>query len=303
MKNFKDGVAVITGGGSGLGQALAHVAVSRGMKVVLADVQAEALEQTLEQLRALNAEAIGVVLDVADAAAVEMLAERAEAHFGPVNLMFNNAGVASGGLIWESTDKDWDWLLGVNVKGVANGIRAFTPRMLTAAAANPGYQGCIVNTASLAGLLTGPAMGIYSVSKHAVVALSECLYHDLGLVTEQVRTAVLCPSYVTTNIGQCHRVRPAELTNSNEPTRSQMATAALSQNNLNNGSLTAAEVAEITFRSIEQDNFYIFPTNEVHDLLRDRFKHIVEEENPDLPYAQSEFLNARRELLKEAISR
>src|SRR5690606_7348321 len=159
------------------------------------------------------------------------------------------------------------------------------------------------NTASLAGLLTGPAMGIYSVSKHAVVALCECLYHDLGLVTEQVRTAVLCPSYVTTNIGQCHRVRPAELTNSNEPTCSQMATAALSQNNLNNGSLTAAEVAEITFRSIEQDNFYIFPTNEVHDLLRDRFKHIVEEENPDLPYAQSEFLNARRELLKEAISR
>lgn len=303
MKKLKNGVAVITGGGSGLGKALAQAAVQRGMKVVLADVQASALEQTLQELRALGAEAIGEVLDVTDAAAVESLAKRVDTEFGAVQLLFNNAGVASGGLIWESTDKDWDWLLGVNVKGVANGIRAFTPGMLAAAAADPAYQGCIINTASLAGLLTGPTMGVYSVSKHAVLALSECLYHDLELVTQQVRAAVLCPYYVTTNISQCYRVRPTELANNGGPTRSQIATAAISQNNLDNGSLTPDEVAEITFNGIEQDKFYILPSNEGHELIKDRFTHILGEENPDLPYARFEFLRTRREQLREAIIR
>lgn len=302
MKIMKNGVAVITGGGSGLGKALAYAAVSRGMKVVLADVHAKALEQTLDELHALGAEAVGEVVDVADAAAVEKLAERAETTFGPANLVFNNAGVASAGLIWESTDKDWDWLLGVNVKGVANGIRAFTPRMLAAASADPDYQGCIINTASLAGVVTGPAMGIYSVSKHAVLALSECLYHDLALVTEQVQTAVLCPSYVATNIGQCYRSRPSRWANSEGLTRSQMATAAISQNNLDNGSLTADAVAEITFKHIEQGQFYIFPTTEMHVLLKHRFDRIVEGDNPDLPYQQFEFLQTRRQRLIEALT-
>ncbi|WP_339664471.1 SDR family NAD(P)-dependent oxidoreductase [uncultured Pseudomonas sp.] len=302
MKNLKNGVAVITGGGSGLGKALAHAAVSRGMKVVLADVQAKALEQTLEELRALGAEAIGEVLDVTDATAVEALAERAETHFGPANLVFNNAGVASAGLIWESTEKDWDWLLGVNVKGVANGIRAFTPRMLAAASADADYQGCIINTASLAGVLTGPAMGVYSVSKHAVLALSECLFHDLALLTRQVQAAVLCPSYVATNIGQCYRVRPSQWANSEGPTRSQMATAAISQNNLDSGSLTADQVAETTFKAVEQGKFYIFPTDEVHGLLKHRFDRILESANPDLPYEQTPFLQDRRKRLIEALA-
>ncbi|QJD58999.1 SDR family NAD(P)-dependent oxidoreductase [Pseudomonas sp. gcc21] len=301
MSDFNKGVAVITGGGSGLGKALAHAAAKRGMKVVLADVNAKALEQTLNELRAQGAEAIGEVLDVTDAAAVEALAKRSEAHFGPANLVFNNAGVASAGLIWESTDQDWDWLLAVNVKGVANGIRAFTPQMLAAASADTAFQGCIVNTASLAGVLTGPAMGLYSVSKHAVMALSECLYHDLSLVTRQVKAAVLSPSYVATNIGQCHRVRPQQWANSEGPTRSQMATASMAQNNLDNGSLTAEQVAEITFAAVEDGRFYIFPTDEMHGLLKHRFECMLDNANPDLPYADYPVLHSRRQRLMEAL--
>lgn len=201
MKQMKGGVAVITGGGSGLGKAIAEAAARREMKLVLADVQADVLEQSVQELRSQGADVIGVVTDVSVASAVQTLADQAEQHFGPVNLLFNNAGVAAGGLVWESTEKDWEWLLGVNLKGVVNGVNCFTPRMLAAAAADQGYQGCIVNTASMAGLLTAPGMGIYSVSKHAVLALSECLYHDLALVGRQLQTAVLCPSY---EIGRAH---------------------------------------------------------------------------------------------------
>jgi NAD(P)-dependent dehydrogenase (short-subunit alcohol dehydrogenase family) len=301
MKDFNNSVAVITGGGSGLGEALAQAAVKRGMKVVLADVNTKALEQTLDELRAQGADAIGEVLDVTDVAAVAALARRTEEHFGPANLVFNNAGVASAGLIWESTDQDWDWLLGVNVKGVANGIRAFTPQMLAAAHADATFEGCIVNTASLAGVLTGPAMGVYSVSKHAVMALSECLYHDLSLLTQQVKAAVLSPSYVATNIGQCYRVRPQQWANSEGPTPSQMATAAIAQNDLDNGSLSAAQVAEITFAAVDEGRFYIFPTDEVHGLLKHRFERMLDSTNPDLPYADYPILQNRRQRLIEAL--
>ncbi|MEE4251735.1 MAG: SDR family NAD(P)-dependent oxidoreductase [Alcanivoracaceae bacterium] len=301
MKDFNNKVAVITGGGSGLGKALAEAAVKRGMKVVLADVNAKALEQTLEALRAQGADVIGEVLDVTAAAAVAALAERTQQHFGPANLVFNNAGVASAGLIWESSDQDWDWLLAVNVKGVANGLRAFTPQMLAAAKGDADYQGCIVNTASLAGVLTGPAMGVYSVSKHAVMAMSECLYHDLSLLTNQVTAAVLSPSYVATNIGQCYHVRPQQWANNEGPTRSQMATAAIAQNDLDNGSLSAEQVAEITFNAVEQGRFYIFPTDEVHGLLKHRFERMLENAQPDLPYADYPLLHNRRQRLVEAL--
>lgn len=228
MMNMKGGVAVVTGGASGLGKAMAEEAARRGMKVVVADVEAGAMEKAVADLRADGAEAIGVLTDVTSAASVEALALATEQNFGPANLLFNNAGVASGGPIWESTEKDWKWLFGVNVDGVANGVRSFTPRMLAAAAADPRYEGRIVNTASMAGLVTAPGMGIYSVSKHAVLAMSECLYHDLDLIGRQVRAAVLCPFYVSTNISQCYRNRPADLVNDSGPTRSQLATQAIS---------------------------------------------------------------------------
>ncbi len=302
MKNMKGGVAVVTGGGSGLGKAIAQEAARRGMRVVIADVQAEAMDSVVEDLRASGADAIGVLTDVTSAASVEALAEAAERQFGPVNLVFNNAGVASGGPIWESTEKDWKWVFAVNVDGVANGVRSFTPRMLAAAAADPAYQGCIVNTASMAGLVTAPGMGIYSVSKHAVIAISECLYHDLDLAGDQVKTAVLCPSYVTTNISQCYRTRPADLANESGPTKSQLATQAISAKDLANGSLTAEEVASITFQAIEVGQFYVYPSPELLPIVKNRLDNIAAGSNPDIPYEDIPMFKERRDRLKEALA-
>ena len=129
--------------------------------------------------------------------------------FGAPHLVFNNAGVGSGGLIWENSVADWQWVLGVNLWGVVHGVRLFTPMMLQAAKQDPSYRGHIVNTASMAGLLAAPNMGVYNVSKHAVVALSETLYQDLQLVSHQVGASVLCPYFVPTGISQSHRNRPA----------------------------------------------------------------------------------------------
>ena len=302
MKNMKGGVAVVTGGGSGLGKVIAQEAARRGMRVVIADVQAEAMNAAVKELRASGADAIGVLTDVTSAASVEALAEAAERQFGPANLVFNNAGVASGGPIWESTEKDWKWVFAVNVDGVANGVRSFTPRMLAAAAADPAYQGCIVNTASMAGLVTAPGMGIYSVSKHAVIAISECLYHDLDLAGDQVKTAVLCPSYVTTNISQCYRTRPADLANESGPTKSQLATQAISAKDLANGSLTAEEVASITFQAIEVGQFYVYPSPELLPIVKNRLDNIAAGSNPDIPYEDIPMFKERRDRLKEALA-
>lgn len=297
MQTTNGGVAVITGGASGLGKAIAEEAASRGMKLVLADVQTDALEAAVAGFQKAGAEAIGVLTNVADATAVDQLAERTLAEFGPATLLFNNAGVTSGGFIWENTKEDWTWLMGVNVDGVANGVRAFTPQMLQAAAADASYCGCIVNTASLAGLVTGPAMGIYSVSKHAVVALSECLYHDLAIASSQVTTAVLCPSYVSTNIGQSHRNRPAELANTQRLTASQIATRQTAQRSLDNGTMTAAEVAAFTFAAIEAGTFYIFPDAEPLPVIEARMANILRQANPDFPYDQVPSMKDRRDAL------
>lgn len=302
MKNMKGGVAVVTGGASGLGKAMAEEAARRGMKVVIADVEAGAMEQAVTDVRTSGAEAIGVLTDVTSASSVEALAAATEQSFGPANLLFNNAGVASGGPIWESTEKDWKWLFGVNVDGVANGVRSFTPRMLAAAAADPGYEGRIVNTASMAGLVTAPGMGIYSVSKHAVLALSECLYHDLDLIGRQVRAAVLCPFYVSTNISQCHRNRPADLANDGGPTRSQLATQAISAKDLANGTLTPETVAAITFKAIEEDRFYIYPSPEQLPIVKSRLDHLGSGTNPDIPYEDIPMFKARRDSLKAALA-
>ena len=176
MFEFAGKVAVITGAASGFGRAFAEKGASLGMKLVLADVNPEALLQTVDALRAGGAEAIGVPTDVSDAAQVEALAQAALDAFGKVHLLFNNAGVGSGGFLWESSANDWAWVFNVNVMGVAHGVRAFTPIML-----RQNEPAHIVNTASVAGLLSPPAMGIYNASKHAVVSLTETLYHDLQL--------------------------------------------------------------------------------------------------------------------------
>lgn len=300
---MKNGVAVITGGGSGLGKAFALCAAERGMKVVVADIEQNVLDVTVDALRARGTDAIGVVVDVSDAAAVEALADRAEKAFGRVNVVFNNAGVTSGGPVWENTERDWDWVLGVNLKGVINGVRSFTPRMLASAASDSGYRGCIVNTASMAGLITAPGMGIYSVSKHAVVALTECLHHDLQLATTQITAAVLCPSYVTTSIGNSERNRPAHLCNTQAPTKAQLASRAAAQQAIQQGGLSAEQVAEITFVAIELDGFYVFPSPETLAVVEARFKHVLSQTRPELPYDLFPALKERRDRLLAAAAR
>lgn len=280
MKDFARRVAVVTGAASGLGREFARSAAKRGMKLVLADVQQDLLDAAVEQLRACGTQAIGVRTDVSRGTDVEALANAALSSFGRINLLFNNAGVSSGGWVWESSDRDWNWVLGVNLQGVIHGVRIFTPLMLAEAATDPTYEGHIVNTASMAGLLVGPGMGIYSVSKHGVMALSEALFHDLSLVTGQVHCSVLCPSFVPTNIGDSDRNRPQELANEAPLTKSQLTARAISQKSIDAGNLTAGEVSEVTFEAISEQMFHIFPHPQALALVQQRMENIVFQRNP-----------------------
>lgn len=302
MKHTIGSTAFITGGGSGLGRALAFAACKRKIKVILADIQDGALAQTIEQLRIQGGDVTGVTVDVSDPAAMQHCADEVFRAHGAVHLVFNNAGVTSSGPLWESTDKDWDWLLGVNLKGVVNGVRSFVPKMLATAKGDPEFHGVIINTASMAGLLTAPGMGIYSVSKHAVVALSECLHYDLQLATTQVGAAVLCPSYVPTAIGDSERTRPAHMANTEPPTKHQLASRAAAQQAVRQGGITAEQVAEITFQGIEAGRFYIFPSPETLAAIKPRFSHILDQTNPELPYDLFPALKERRERLLKTMS-
>ena len=219
MTHLQGGIAVITGAASGFGLECSRIAARLGMKVVMADVQADALATAQAEIESLGAEVLPFRLDVSKAVEVEALAAATLQRFGTPNFVFNNAGVGAGGLIWEHTLKDWEWVIGVNLMGVAHGLRVFTPLMLAAAAKDPAWRGDIVNTASMAGLLNAPNMGVYNVSKHAVVSMSETLYQDLALVTEQVHAHVLCPFFVPTGIHQSGRNRPTDMA-AEPPTRS-----------------------------------------------------------------------------------
>jgi short-subunit dehydrogenase len=178
-------------------------------------------------------------------------------------------------------------VLGVNVMGVAHGVRVFTPMMLEAAAADPAWQGHIVNTASMAGLLNPPNMGVYNVSKHAVVALSETLYHDLSLLTEQVRAHVLCPYFVPTAIHESHRNRPPEQRDAAQrPTRSQRVAKAMIDKAVGSGKLTAHQVALLVFDAVRDDRFYIFSHPQALGGVRTRLEDVVQQRNPTDPFAE-----------------
>jgi NAD(P)-dependent dehydrogenase (short-subunit alcohol dehydrogenase family) len=191
------------------------------MNLVLVDVQQDALNQAEAELTAQGVQVLARQVDVSNAQAMEQLAADVQQRFGAPHFVFNNAGVGAGGLVWENSVADWEWVLGVNLWGVVHGVRLFTPMMLAAAKADPAYRGHIVNTASMAGLLTPPNMGIYNVSKHAVVSLTETLYQDLHLVSDQVSASVLCPYFVPTGIGHSERNRPSTLA-ADKPTASQL---------------------------------------------------------------------------------
>ncbi|HEX7841249.1 MAG TPA: SDR family oxidoreductase [Kofleriaceae bacterium] len=285
MKSFTGKTAVITGAASGFGLEVSRIAAAKGMAIVMADVQQDALDRAAAEITALGAQVLPYRLDVSNADAVETMGAATRARFGVPHFVFNNAGVGGGGLVWEVSLRDWEWVLGVNVMGVVHGVRVFTPMMLEAARADRGYEGHIVNTASMAGLLTPPNMGVYNVSKHAVVALSETLYHDLALVTDQVRASVLCPYFVPTGITRSERNRPDDLKDG-KPTRSQLVARAMSDKAVSSGKVTAATVAQFVFDALAERRFYIYSHPHALGNVQTRMEDIVAGKNPSDPFVQ-----------------
>ncbi len=284
ITDFKNKTAVLTGAGSGFGLECARIGAKLGMNLVLADVQQDALDKAAAEMQALGAPVLAFKVDVSKAAEVEALGQATLARFGAPHFVFNNAGVGAGGLIWENTVQDWEWVIGVNLMGVAHGVRVFTPMMLEAAAKDPAYQGHIVNTASMAGLLNAPNMGIYGASKHAVVSISETLYQDLALVTDQIGASVLCPFFVPTGITQSERNRPAAVAAA-KPTRSQLIGQAMSDKAVGSGKVSAAEVAQKVFDAIRANQFYIYSHPKAIATVQTRMEDIMLARNPTDPFA------------------
>ncbi|WP_427912165.1 SDR family oxidoreductase [Ramlibacter sp. MMS24-I3-19] len=300
ISDFKGKTAVLTGAGSGFGLECARIGARLGMNLVLVDVQQDALDKAAAEMTQAGAQVLARRVDVSKADQMEALAQAVAQRFGAPHFVFNNAGVGAGGLVWENTVADWDWVLGVNLWGVIHGVRLFTPMMLDAARKDPAWQGHIVNTASMAGLLTPPNMGIYNVSKHAVVSLTETLYQDLRLVTDQVGASVLCPYFVPTGISQSHRNRPGELAAA-KPTKSQLIGQAMSDKAVGSGKVTAAEVAQRVFDAIAADQFYVFSHPKALGNVKSRMEAIVEVRNPPDPFLERPEVGEQlRKALREA---
>ena len=283
MNNFEGKVAAITGAASGFGRELARLAARQRMRLALADVQRDALDVVVNELKRTGAVVISDVVDVAQAAQVQRFAEHAFSAFGHVHLLINNAGVGGGGYVWENTARDWQWVMGVNLMGVVHGLQHFVPRMLEAN--QRGEVGHIVNTASVAGWLAAPLMGVYNVSKHAVVALSETLYHDLRLAESTIGVSVLCPAFVPTGIAESHRYRPAELLNTDELTASQRVAQVATEKAVASGRITAEQIAQLTFDAVRDNRFYVFTHPQILSSVRARFDAVLNGAAPADPYA------------------
>lgn len=280
MQDFRDKLAVITGAASGFGREFARTAAGLGMRLVLVDIEAQSLENCASELRAMGAQVLCHPMDVRDGSAMMALAERCYQDLGPVHLLFNNAGVAIGGYLWEHSQQDWDWVLGVNTWGVIHGIRAFVPRMIAS-----GQPAHIVNTASVAGLLSAQMMGVYNLSKHAVVSLSETLYHDLRCAGADIGVTLLCPAFVPTGINESSRNRPDDLRSPQSPTSSMQAAQASLAKAVESGRISAAEVAQMTFAAIRERRFYLITHPRILESVRVRMDDIVSQRNPTDPFS------------------
>ncbi|HEX6706556.1 MAG TPA: SDR family oxidoreductase [Albitalea sp.] len=301
MKSFHGRTAVITGAASGFGLETSRLAAQAGMNIVMADVQQDALDKAGAEIEALGAQVLRFRLDVAKAAEVEAMGAATLARFGVPHLVFNNAGVSSGGLIWEQSLKDWEWVVGVNLMGVAHGIRVFTPLMLEAAGKDPAYEGHVVNTASMAGVVNMPNQGVYNVTKQAVVSISETLFQDLSLVTDQIHCSVLCPFFVPTGIARSERNRPADMVEAHAPTKSQLIAKALGEKAVNSGKLTAAQVAQMVMDAVANERFYIFSHPNALGVVQTRMEDIMLGRNPSDPFKDRPQIGAQlREATRKA---
>jgi NAD(P)-dependent dehydrogenase (short-subunit alcohol dehydrogenase family) len=262
------------------------------MNVVMADVQPDALDKASAEIAATGASVLAQRVDVSKAEQVDALAAATLQRFGAPGFVFNNAGVGGGGLVWENTLADWQWVIGVNLMGVVHGVRAFTPMMLDAARRDPGFEGHIVNTASMAGLLNPPNMGVYNVSKHAVVSLTETLYQDLKLVSDQISASVLCPFFVPTGITRSQRNRPAELSSDAPLTKSQLIGQAMSDKAVGSGKVSAAMVAQFVFDAMREQRFYIYSHPKALGTVQTRLEDVVQARNPTDPFAHKPELGA-----------
>ena len=284
IQDFVGKTAVLTGAGSGFGLECARIGAARGMHLVLVDVQQDALDAAQAEMEAAGAQVLARKVDVSNAAQMEQLAADVKARFGAPHFVFNNAGVGAGGLVWENSVADWDWVLGVDLMGVVHGVRLFTPMMLEAAAKDPSYRGHITNTASMAGLLTAPNMGIYNAAKAAVVSLTETLYHDLNLVTDQIGASLLCPYFVPTGITSSERNRQ-DAPQAAQLTKSQLIGQAMSNKAVSSGKITAGEIAHRVFDAISANQFYVFSHPKALGNVQSRMENIVSVTNPADPFS------------------
>jgi len=264
VKDFQGKVAVITGAASGIGLALAERSAHEGMRVVMADKNETALAVAAARVRAYGADVLALRTDVSRADDVQVLADATWAHFGGVHCLFNNAGVGIVTPILGASLADWEWALGVNLWGVIHGVRAFVPRMH----AQTG-QCHIVNTASIAGLISAPGLGIYRTTKHAVVAFSEALRYELAVSAPHIQVLVLCPGMVQTDILSSAYRDDTNEAHARDDQEEQRLKHVMSD------AMPAARVAELTFEAIGRGQFYILTHPERSGQIRARFEDIL----------------------------
>lgn len=275
MDEFEGNVAVVTGAASGIGEALARRSAEQGMRVVIGDVDEAGLARTAAAVSEAGAEVVSLRTDVTREADVRALADCALDAFGGVQLVFNNAGVMLGGTAWELTDDDWRWVIDVNLFGVVNGLRVFTPILI-----DQGVPAHIVNTASMGGLTVGPYLSPYIVSKHAVVALTESVHYELAALESQVGISVLCPAAIATGIAHSERVRPADRPDTHPP---ETESARTFQQMLEVGiaaGMRPDELAKIVFEAIREGRFWIYSDEALLDTVARRSKSILSGTNP-----------------------
>ena len=276
MESLKEKVAVITGGASGLGLAMAKRFAADGASLVLQDIEPTALEKAVADFKAEGVKAIGVGGDVSKEETLENLLKVTLETYGKANILCNNAGVGSGGLSWELSHKDWEWVIGVDLWSIIHGIRHFVPQML-----EQGDECHVVNTASLAGLTSAPMMGPYNVCKHAVVTLSETMYQEMQLLDTKIGVSVLCPAWVNTKIDESDRNRPADMQNAEqkEETQAEQLLQMQIKQFLRDG-LDPSVIGEAVYDAVKNNKFYILTHPEFESAIQTRMEDILQKRNP-----------------------